>query len=74
MGTESAKTPESKYDCHRVTIFCKCSCCFGSKDAAFLAELKKDSESNDGMVLLKSDGVTSETNHGMSFGLVWGFE
>lgn len=34
-----------------------------------LDELKKDSDKSEGMVLLKSGGVTSETNQGMSFGL-----
>lgn len=34
-----------------------------------LEELKKDSDKSEGIVLLKSGGVTSETNQGMSFGL-----
>ena len=42
-------------------------CCFAS---SLGAEPKKDGSSREGKVEKKSGGVTSETNHGISLGLV----
>ena len=63
------------YDSHRFTIADKCSLDSSEADAAgapsvVLSWGKNVGESSDAVADLKSGGVTSETNHGMSFGLM----
>lgn len=67
MGTDKAKTPESRYDFQRVTIWRRYSCSFCSWGAA--EETKKSPDRSEVIVRLKSGGVTSDTNHGISLGL-----
>lgn len=63
------------YDSHRFTMACRCArdsaveLSAGVSSGVFSCG-KKDGERSDGVVDLKSDGVTSDTNHGINFGLI----
>lgn len=66
MGTDREKMPCSIYTFHRVTICSKCS-----RLSVVSGERgKKDGFKREIMVSPKSKGVTSDTNQGISFGLV----
>lgn len=78
-STLNLNTPSLRYAFHRETIVLRYACSSGlaggvtaPSDGVAAVEDgggKNASERRSGIVALKSDGVTSETNHGMSLGL-----
>ena len=75
MGTDNENTPDSMYDSHRLTIASRCNLDSSDTDAAevpsrVISSVKNVGDKSDAVVDLKSGGVTSDTNHGISFGLV----
>lgn len=73
-GTDSENTPDSMYDSQRFTIAYRCSRDSWDAEASGVPSRVASSGKNvgdrrDAVVDLKSGGVTSETNHGISLGL-----
>jgi hypothetical protein len=63
VGTDKLKVPSDMYDDQRETMVCRCS-------RSGEAEVEKKVGSKRNLIEeAKSGGVTSDTNHGMSFGL-----
>lgn len=59
--------PSSRYFCHRLTILSRCVTDSDSEDPSI--SKKAGADRREAKVAEKSGGVTSETNHGISFGL-----